>query len=118
MPDDDQVTTDDASADADQAEETPVEETTEEQPAEETTDTSEEEASEAPAEEAPANETSSDDAPVATPAGVDAQGRQLYTTVCSNCGNETQVPFIPAAGRPVYCRDCFIKKQQESRGGN
>lgn len=105
MPDDDQVTQDDADVQP-VAEETPVEET----PAEET-----------PAEEAPAEESAevpTGDAPAATPAGVDAQGRQLYTTVCSNCGNETQVPFQPAAGRPVYCRDCFIKKQQESRGGN
>lgn len=111
MSDDDQVTQDDTVTPQDDAQ--PV---VEEAPAEETP------AEEAPAEEAPAEpsaeEAPAGDAPAATPAGVDAQGRQLFTTVCSNCGNETQVPFQPAAGRPVFCRDCFIKKQQESRGGN
>lgn len=111
MSDDDQVTPDDT-ATQDDADAQPV---VEETPAEET------QAEETPAEEAPAEEGAeapTGDAPAATPAGVDAQGRQLFTTVCSNCGNETQVPFQPAAGRPVFCRDCFIKKQQESRGGN
>ena len=51
-------------------------------------------------------------APVAVaaePAGVDQQGRQLYNTKCSSCGKDTQVPFQPTEGRPVYCRDCFTK---------
>ena len=32
---------------------------------------------------------------------------QRYNTVCSQCGKETQVPFVPRGDRPVYCRDCF-----------
>ncbi len=40
-------------------------------------------------------------------------GGTLYTAVCSNCGNETQVPFQPTPGRAVYCRDCF---QAQKRG--
>lgn len=35
------------------------------------------------------------------------QQREMFTTICSECGNETQVPFNPTAGKPVYCRDCF-----------
>lgn len=35
--------------------------------------------------------------------------RQLYTVVCTECGKETQVPFEPRAGRPVYCGDCYHK---------
>jgi CxxC-x17-CxxC domain-containing protein len=31
----------------------------------------------------------------------------MYPAVCSDCGVETQVPFKPAEGRPVYCRDCL-----------
>ncbi len=31
----------------------------------------------------------------------------MFTVTCSGCGIETQVPFNPTAGRPVYCRDCF-----------
>lgn len=33
--------------------------------------------------------------------------RQMYNTVCADCGAETQVPFVPRGDRPVYCRDCF-----------
>ena len=35
--------------------------------------------------------------------------RQMFTAVCSECGKETEVPFEPREGRPVYCRDCFGK---------
>ena len=33
--------------------------------------------------------------------------REMFSTTCSACGVETQVPFKPTAGKPVYCRDCF-----------
>ncbi len=39
--------------------------------------------------------------------------RQMYPATCSNCGQETMVPFQPTGGRPVLCRDCF----QASKGG-
>ena len=29
------------------------------------------------------------------------------STVCSQCGKETTVPFKPTQGRPVYCRECY-----------
>jgi CxxC-x17-CxxC domain-containing protein len=32
-------------------------------------------------------------------------------TKCSECGEETTVPFKPTQGRPVLCRGCFQKKQ-------
>lgn len=35
--------------------------------------------------------------------------RQMYPAVCATCGQETQVPFSPREGRPVYCRDCYSK---------
>ena len=35
------------------------------------------------------------------------QQREMFDTTCSACGVETQVPFKPTAGKPVYCRDCF-----------
>jgi CxxC-x17-CxxC domain-containing protein len=28
---------------------------------------------------------------------------------CALCGVETTVPFRPTQGRPVYCRDCFLR---------
>ncbi|HEY6409574.1 MAG TPA: zinc-ribbon domain containing protein [Ktedonobacteraceae bacterium] len=33
--------------------------------------------------------------------------RQMYTTTCSSCGNEAQVPFQPRGDKPVYCSDCY-----------
>ncbi|SDE99389.1 zinc-ribbon domain containing protein [Sporomusa acidovorans] len=33
--------------------------------------------------------------------------REMFDAVCSACGCETQVPFRPTAGKPVYCRECF-----------
>lgn len=37
--------------------------------------------------------------------------RRMYTVVCSECGKETQVPFEPTEGRPVFCRECFESKR-------
>lgn len=36
--------------------------------------------------------------------------RPLFSAVCSECGKDTQVPFRPTPGKPVYCRDCFQKR--------
>ena len=35
--------------------------------------------------------------------------RQLFPAVCADCGKETEVPFEPSQGRPVYCSDCYRK---------
>jgi CxxC-x17-CxxC domain-containing protein len=35
--------------------------------------------------------------------------RQMFPAVCAACGKETEVPFEPTNGRPVYCRDCYNK---------
>jgi CxxC-x17-CxxC domain-containing protein len=37
--------------------------------------------------------------------------REMHDAKCADCGEETQVPFKPAEGRPVYCRDCYKKKK-------
>jgi CxxC-x17-CxxC domain-containing protein len=31
----------------------------------------------------------------------------LFDVTCESCGKDTQVPFKPTGGKPVYCRDCF-----------
>jgi len=35
--------------------------------------------------------------------------RQMFKSVCSNCGKDCEVPFRPTSGKPVYCSDCFEK---------
>jgi CxxC-x17-CxxC domain-containing protein len=40
----------------------------------------------------------------------------LYPAVCTDCGRQTTVPFEPRWGRPVYCRDCYLDRQESSGG--
>ncbi len=39
--------------------------------------------------------------------------RQMFPAVCADCNKETQVPFEPSGARPVYCLDCYRKRQSE-----
>jgi len=40
--------------------------------------------------------------------------RQMFPAICAECGKDTEVPFEPRSGRPVYCSDCY-RKVRESR---
>jgi len=40
--------------------------------------------------------------------------REMYTTTCSQCGKEAQVPFVPRGDKPVYCSDCFQSQRQSN----
>ncbi|MEK6984922.1 MAG: CxxC-x17-CxxC domain-containing protein [Candidatus Thermoplasmatota archaeon] len=39
--------------------------------------------------------------------GAGGADRPMFDTTCTRCGQATQVPFKPTAGRDVFCRDCF-----------
>lgn len=39
--------------------------------------------------------------------------REMHKAVCSGCGKECEVPFRPAQDRPVYCKECFMKRKEE-----
>ncbi len=41
--------------------------------------------------------------------GFDRAPREMHKVTCSECGKETEVPFKPQEGRPVYCKDCYEK---------
>jgi len=41
--------------------------------------------------------------------------REMHKTTCSECGKECEVPFKPVEGRPVYCKECFMKKREEDQ---
>jgi len=41
---------------------------------------------------------------------------EMTKVTCSSCGNECEVPFKPTSNKPVYCNDCFAKK--DKRGSN
>lgn len=36
--------------------------------------------------------------------------REMHKITCSECGKEGEVPFKPRQGTPVYCRECFAKR--------
>jgi len=46
--------------------------------------------------------------------GYSSAPRQMYPAVCSSCGKETEVPFQPTSGKPVYCRECFQQQRSSS----
>ncbi len=35
--------------------------------------------------------------------------REMHPAVCSSCGKDTEVPFVPRGDKPVYCSDCFTQ---------
>lgn len=37
----------------------------------------------------------------------DRERFSMHHAVCSDCGNDCQVPFLPTGGKPVYCNNCF-----------
>ena len=43
--------------------------------------------------------------------------RQLHVATCAQCGNTTEVPFVPRGDRPVYCSNCYndVRSKQEER---
>ena len=43
-----------------------------------------------------------------------ARPREMHSATCSSCGKETEVPFQPTPGKPVYCLECFAE-QRSSR---
>ncbi len=45
--------------------------------------------------------------------------REMTEVVCSECGNNCQVPFKPSNDKPVFCNDCFASKRNgDDRGGD
>jgi CxxC-x17-CxxC domain-containing protein len=36
--------------------------------------------------------------------------REMHKAVCSECKKECEVPFKPAEGRDVFCKDCYAKR--------
>jgi CxxC-x17-CxxC domain-containing protein len=37
--------------------------------------------------------------------------REMFAATCSSCGTETEVPFRPTSGKPVYCSACFAQRR-------
>ncbi len=40
----------------------------------------------------------------------------LFKASCSKCGDSCEVPFKPINGKPVFCRNCFVKTGDTAGG--
>jgi len=59
--------------------------------------------------------------------GGDSRKFSLHDAVCDKCGKNCQVPFRPSGDRPIFCSECFERKdgggdrnrfnRNDSRGG-
>ena len=41
---------------------------------------------------------------------------EMHSAVCDECGKDCELPFKPTSSKPVYCSDCFRKKEGTSTG--
>jgi len=40
----------------------------------------------------------------------DSREGGMYKAVCDKCGKTCELPFKPTQGKPVYCDECFKKR--------
>lgn len=40
------------------------------------------------------------------------EARKMYKIVCSKCGQDAEVPFVPDEDRPVYCKACYQSRKK------
>jgi len=43
---------------------------------------------------------------------------EMTKVICSSCGNPCEVPFKPTSTKPVFCNDCFSKKDKNNSNNN
>lgn len=46
----------------------------------------------------------------------DRRNVEMTKVICSSCGVECEVPFKPTSDKPVYCSNCFEKKEKSGSG--
>jgi CxxC-x17-CxxC domain-containing protein len=49
--------------------------------------------------------------------GSRAGSGEMYKATCSDCGKACEVPFRPSGDKPVFCSDCFGRKQFDGNRG-
>ena len=47
--------------------------------------------------------------------GFGRREREMFSAICSACGQSAQVPFQPRGDKPVYCSDCFARERGATR---
>lgn len=41
---------------------------------------------------------------------------EMHPAVCDECGKSCEVPFKPTSSKPIFCSECFEKKEKRGRG--
>src|SRR3989344_8870415 len=39
-----------------------------------------------------------------------------HKATCTKCGESCEVPFKPVSGKPIFCRNCFVKTGDAATG--
>jgi CxxC-x17-CxxC domain-containing protein len=39
------------------------------------------------------------------------KGRPMHRATCADCKKECELPFKPSGDRPVYCKECFLRRR-------
>jgi len=42
----------------------------------------------------------------------DFGSREMHKATCAECKKECEVPFKPIEGKPVYCKECYMKRKK------
>ena len=48
----------------------------------------------------------------------DPRERKMYKVICADCKQQCEVPFMPKANRPVYCKTCFSNRRNKNAPRN
>ena len=38
--------------------------------------------------------------------------KEMHKATCADCKQDCEVPFKPAEGKPVYCKECYAKHRK------
>ncbi len=44
--------------------------------------------------------------------------REMHKAICSDCGEKCEIPFKPDPSRPVYCQNCWEKRNPRQQKGD
>jgi len=45
----------------------------------------------------------------------DSGRREMHQAVCDKCGKDCEVPFKPSGDKPIFCSNCFERKDSGSQ---
>ncbi len=46
---------------------------------------------------------------------IEDDNKVVYKTKCINCQKEAVIPYVPRRGKPVYCKECYVKIKNQKQ---